>query len=189
MLEEIVGRIKHKKWVVGVGLALIGLLIGSRMIAAPLIQQIRLVEKDKEETRKKEPTLRSIVELKNRFEKNKEAFAQPKESTQIIEELNSLAVRSGFAIQSIVPEQPAKIGAGFEKLSVHIDAAGTYHELGEFVSQIESLKYLVKIAKVEMSTSRDAMGSPVQSRLANRQNTVRIGVSVNLFYPSKETAA
>ena len=189
MLEETLGRIKHKQWGLGIGLSLIGLFIGNRIIAAPLIQQINRIEKDKWETLKKEPALRSIVELESRFEKHKETFAQTKESAQIIEELNSLAVRSGFTIQSIVPEAPVKIGAGFEKLSVHIDAEGTYHEFGEFVSQIESLKYLAKIAKVEMGTSKSGMDASAQSRLANGQNTAKIGMAVNLFYPSKETGA
>lgn len=175
MLAEALGKVKNRKLALAVALALAGVWIGNAMIASPIVRQIKMLENDEGEVAKKEPMLRSIVDLENSLEKHKHALAQTKESAQIIEELSSLAFRSGFAVQSIVPEPPSKTGAGFERLSVRMDAEGTYHELGEFVSQIESLKYLAKIAKVDMSVQK-----------AGGRSGVKISLSVNLFYPSKD---
>lgn len=187
MIEEVLTQIKNKKPMLAVTLALAGVIVANLFIVQPMIKGIKGVVAEKEAILKKDPAIRATMALEGQFEKYKNVFPQTSESTQIIGELNSLAADSGFVVQSIIPEPVTKVGANFEKLSVRVDAEGSYHKLGEFVSRIENLKYLVKLARVELGNSKySPEGSMPMSR---GEGLYKISLTVNLLYPSKEAGA
>ena len=57
----------------------------------------------------------------------------------------------------MTPEEKKPIGVYVERMSVRIDAEGDYHQLGEFVSHVESMPQYVTIANAEITTENSGM--------------------------------
>ncbi len=111
--------------------------------------------------------------------------------TWLIEQINTIAEDTDFGIVSILPDAPKKVGEALERVAVRIDAESNYHELGEFVSRLESLELYLKIQNVEILAAHTqnleatSMPTPATSvggaRPRQSQSLYKISMSVAVF--------
>lgn len=182
MLTEILEKFKNKTVAMGAAAVLGTLLLAYAWIWLPTQKQMTLIEQDRVEFSKKAPLLSTIADAQKRFEKASKNFPKSTDTVKIIDELNMLAGQSQLAVLSIVPAKPARAGNYFEQVSVNIDAEGSYHAVGSYVSAIENLKYFTKIVFLEISGDQEEALSG--TNLIPRKQ--KISLTVAFFYPAGE---
>ena len=159
-------------------------LLAYAWIWLPTQKQMALIERERVELNKKAPLLSTIVDAQKRFEKASKNFPKSTDTVKVIDELNMLASQSQLTVLSIVPARPAKVGNYFEQVLVNIDAEGSYHATGSYVSAIENLKYFTKIVFLELSSDQEEALSG--TNLVPRKQ--KISLTVSFFYPVAEAA-
>ena len=150
MIDELLLKVKNRNLVVILVPAILGLFIGTAVVARPAFKKIQAVDKEKKDLSQKAGVLNNIQSWEKKLEIYKNKLA-PGEKPQFIDKMNTLASQSGLSVTSISPDEKKPAGDGFEYVPIRIDAEGNYHQLGEFVSRVENLSQTAKIMSVEIS--------------------------------------
>lgn len=187
-IEPILLKMKHRRPVVILAPIVFGLLVGGVMVVKPSMGRFLSIKSEIQGLKQKEPSYNIILESEKKIEILKTRFTGDR--TWLIERLNAIAGETGFSIVMILPEEPKKLGEYLERASVRIDAEGSYHQLGEFVSQVESLERYVKILSVDINAdtaSKKLQGMPAASPSRAKQagNLYDISMSIALFSAQK----
>ena len=171
----------------------VGFLIGYLFIIKPSLSRLETAKTELSNLQQKITTYQFVLESEGKIAEFKTRFKGDK--TWLIEQLNSMAEKSGLNISTILPEDPKKVGEMLELTSVHIDAEAGYHQLGEFMGLVESLDAYVKILDVNIepelgNTPPARSGASVASGVpAGRKNassgTYQITLRVGVFTPAQ----
>ncbi len=189
-IDSLLLQIKNRRPVVIIAPLVFGFFTGGVLVVKPALNNLRSIRSDIASLTEKVSSYTYVLEGESKLLNYKKLFSGDR--TWLIEQINSIAEKSGLSILSILPEEPGKATDLLERSSVRIEAEATYHQLGAFVSQLESLDSYVKLQIVEISTERDGAGqqsapwqgtSPDASRKKN-PNICRISLSVGLFTPN-----
>ena len=131
------------------------LFLGLVFFLGPDLQKLSLAKAAKREDAEKQGVLRNIAQLEAERQAYRQQLAETGDVTWLVETLNQISKKTNVKIISITPLQTQQIRQ-YEKVSLRLDAKCRYHELGKFVSQIESYDKLIKVSGVTARRPDDA---------------------------------
>ena len=169
-------KTKNTVLIISLVISLGGCFLGWRFIARPSLVKMAVLKNEKKTDVQKTPVLMSISTLEKKLNAYAPLLSEKKESTWLIQTVSKTAEVSHLALISVVPPESENRGE-YDKISVVIEAAGTYHELGDFASRIESAPRFIKIMHVRTENAPNDQG---------RRDVLKISLSLSVFYPHKE---
>ena len=162
--------------IISLVISLAGCLLGWHFIAKPSLLKMAVLKSEKNTDVQKNAVLMNISTLEKKLKPYVSLLSEKKESSWLIQTVSKTAEASNLALISVVP--PASENRGeYDKISVAIEAAGTYHELGDFASRIESAPRFIKIMHVHIENVPNDQG---------RKDALKFFLSLSVFYPHKE---
>jgi Tfp pilus assembly protein PilO len=195
VIDEVLLKIKNRKLVMILTPILGGAFIGGAMVVKPALNRIRVLEQEKNSLVSKAGLFTNIIGLDKKMSDYKERLGAAPAKAEWLEELNDYATEAGLNILSLTPVEKQLVGPYLEETSVQIDAEGFYHQLGQFVSRVESMKQVVRVLSLEISGNRgkdsesqsDFEGPIAPQRLQIKgPQKCKISLTVGLFYPQKD---
>ncbi|MFA5142830.1 MAG: type 4a pilus biogenesis protein PilO [Candidatus Omnitrophota bacterium] len=152
--------------------ALGGVLILVLYLKLLLVPQIRNVAKEYERARKlrvdvttAERDISSVDSLKKqmaqyrtKIESYESMLPVEQEIPKLLEDLSSMAKRSGVKIVGITPLQSgeeAREGI-YQEIPILVNARSGYHELGKFLSELENASRFMKVVDLELKENKSA---------------------------------
>lgn len=98
--------------------------------------------------------VKDIKQKEAKFSQAKKGFAV-RESAEVMREISEIAAKNGIKLISLSPGQErVKTGEFFKSLPFSARINGSYHQIGDFVSGIESSDYVLKITQFQLVGSR-----------------------------------
>ncbi len=192
MIDDLLLRVKNRKLVVLLLPVLVALFLGGMIVVKPSFVRIATLKTRKNDLSKKESVFNAIVEQEKKLFGYRERLSKVPDKAKFIEDLNRLAGESGLTVLSMVPEEKKVTAVYLEKIGVKIDAEGNYHQLGEFISRVESLDQFAKIILVDIDkeSNIESYGQPeagvARPNKSGRKNGYNLSMVVGLFYPVKD---
>ena len=155
MIDEILSKIRHKKPVITAVFVSAGLLAGWTLYGRSMLTQLRTLERERATLVQKTTLAQSIAGIEQRLMDYQARLTEGKKKGWFLEEINAVAKESGFTILAVEPQQRHDIGNDLELLSARVEADADFHELGEFLSRLESAKSAFKVVQVEIEAVSD----------------------------------
>ncbi len=184
-VESLLLKVKNRRLVVVLIPIVLGVIAGGVLVVKPSLGKLGFAKSELSGLKEKEGHYGAILQGEKRLEELKPRFIGDK--TWLIEQLNTIAQRTRFSILTILPEDPRRVAEYLNQTSVRIDAEGGYHELGEFVSQVENLTGYVKVLSLDInaeSPSQQVQAAPGVARTRPQTTDVyNISLSVGVFTP------
>ena len=169
---------RHKIIVMTALIFLLGALAGKHFFIDQDFKTLKDISVQMTAEKQKEETLKHIQDLDNKIKSYEKYFVNTEDGSWLIENVNRLAKASGVALVSMTPQQ-AEAGEDIGKFVLRLEARCGFHELGKFVSGIESEARFIKISEV---SAQSAMGAEASS---GKKMTVTM--SLTAYYPRENT--
>ena len=100
-----------------------------------------------------------VASALDQAERLRTKFGQKAEPDGLMQEVDRLAQKVGIELGRIGPEQTRE-ASGFLYLAISLEVTCTYHELGRFLSEIESSDtFFIRVNELDVSRIGDAQGS------------------------------
>ena len=170
----------------------IGFFAGGILVVKPGLTQLNTTKSDIASLQQKVSTYNFVLESEPKLAAHKARFS--KDRTWLSEQINSIAEKSGLSIVSSLPEESGKVGEFLVRNPVRIEAEATYHQLGSFASQLESLEAYVKIFSLDITGSAvgagpaapgPGQGNAPRAARAQNANLCKITMAIGLLTPAE----
>ena len=152
-------------------------MLARNIVVEPFSRQMKKLNLDRENVYSKQQFLQSIPVLEKKMDIYKHSIADNSEISWFIEELNKMAKQSSILLISITPMGDENKG-DFQKSTMKIETQCAYHELGDFVSRIESSSRFIKISGFHAEILRQQ----------SADKNIKASVLVSFFCPAKEVS-
>jgi Tfp pilus assembly protein PilO len=205
MIDELLLKVKPKdRRIFMMLIPLIGGLLASwALVIKPGLSKLALTKAELRSLSTKEVPFKNITDSEQKLNLYKQKISKAGDKIWLVDQLNSIADKAQFLILSVTPDEQKSVVDGYiERSSIRIEAEGNYHQLGEFVSRVESLEQFVKIltvdinagdslgmdfASTQMGPASGQMGATPQiggaAAQVRKSGTYKIYLSVGLFSP------
>ncbi|GAB4483274.1 MAG: type 4a pilus biogenesis protein PilO [Thermodesulfovibrionales bacterium] len=110
-----------------------------------------------------------VLKLENerlaaRLNELKEQLPEEKEISSLLKQVSDLGIGSGLVIKSWKPSPKVAHASGIvEEIPVAVDVAGTYHNLGNFLSSLTRLNRIVNVTEMRLGSPKAEKGESVLS--------------------------
>lgn len=91
------------------------------------------------------------------FEHQRQRLAQSPDPDWLLQEVGKLVHDAGIEVRALIPQAPQK-GAEFTRLAVSLQFTSTYHQLGQFLSRIESAQHSITVEELDVTPERSTSG-------------------------------
>ena len=199
MIDNFLQKLRHRRLVVILTPIIGGVFFGGLMVVKPTLARISSIETEKAALSKKAEVFNNIIGWEKKMSVYKKQLAPIEDKAKVMELLNMLAGDSGINIISMTPDETAPVGLYLQRVLVRIEADAGYHQLGEFVSRVESLDQFVKFVNVQInteiteeplpSTGMPTPGGPagvLQPKIGGSPRSYRIALGIGFFYAQKD---
>ena len=150
MIDEFLLKLKNRRLVVLLTPLVVGSFLGIAMIIKPSLAKIFAFQSEIKALSKKTNAYDNILSKEKKLAEYRDRVSSAGKKTKVIDALNAAAGEAGLNIFSVVPEEGRPVTEYLRQDSVRMDAEGSYHQLGEFVSRVENMSDLVKIVSVDI---------------------------------------
>ena len=161
-------------------LAVIYLLIGSFLAWNIILKshqaKIRGVGISRSAEADKERLLKQVSATQTKIGTYRKVFSEKNETSWLIDEINRMAGESGLTLLSVDPAPVSDRTENYQKLSVRIETTGSFHQLGNFVSQTENHPVMIRVSNVRIDPGRPG---------ADAEKGQHIQMVLSVFYPVK----
>lgn len=190
MLQAILGNMNEKNKRMTVAGAIGGgvLFLSWVGVIQPSFNKMKYIETQKKEFREKEPVFREVLATEARLAEYQKRMAQDRDLTPLMSKLTGLAEKA--ALQNVSTALEKSLGGPegeIEKLSINIEATGSFHQLGDFVSMIENLEDFVRISRLDFARSQASTSMAVEQ--SAKPEMKRFTMAVSTYYVPKEAGA
>ncbi len=118
----------------------------------PLHVKLANLETEKRDIGLKKAAIENISGQLKRISTYGKAFSSEQQLPWLIEESNRFAAESGLTLVSAAPAGDQVVDAGgYKKIALRIEAKGSYHELGRFISMVENSPRFIKVSSVNIN--------------------------------------
>ncbi|MEW6107799.1 MAG: type 4a pilus biogenesis protein PilO [Nitrospirota bacterium] len=120
--------------------------------------------------------------LKQRLDELKQQLPEEKEISNLLKQVSDLGIGAGLEILSWRPSEKTTHPSGIVyEIPVSVKVAGTYHNLGYFLSSLTKLDRIVNINNMQLSTPKRVKG----------ENVLQVSFTASTFsaIPEKEAGA
>lgn len=151
---------KNKQLFIGIAMAVVALWIGFNYIYKPGMNNLkRLNEELNNESANKEIAKRLSV-YQNVFAGQKKYFGRNSDVLWLMDTVSQAANKAGLKIVSL-NAQPQATCSYFSVNSVNLVVSGTFHQMGDFVASIESIKGFVRIERLFFTKNSTELSATV----------------------------
>lgn len=95
--------------------------------------------------------LKQILNAERDIAGYRNRLAASNEMSWLMNTVGKVAEDGSFPLRSVDPQNPVRENGAYDKILLQIRTQCTYHELGEFVSRIESYSKLLRVISVSLS--------------------------------------
>lgn len=147
--QELIG--KYKSAIANITILVVALFIAAKIYQVQM-QKISLIQKQADEELKKNQLLKNIGERANKLKAYADSINN-KDLSSIINTIGELAVVSGVEVTSIRPaSEQAEEAKVFTRYPYELKlAADNYHNIGNFIAQLESHKDIFLVESITIS--------------------------------------
>lgn len=157
-------RINNKMVVVLAGVFVLAVVFGNNMFIQPFFKKSASVKVTYDQEKNKKALVDEISAIRAHISEFKSKFVSRKEVSNLIQELSEMAMKSGLDLSAVSPGK-SEIQVDYEKTILSLQATGNYHQLGDFVSRVESDPRFLKIESLNVFTETHAKGRTLKINL------------------------
>ena len=117
----------------------------------PVHKKLDAIEIEKKSIGLKKASIENIAAMKGRTLAYEKAVSSAQQLPWLIEESNRMAAESGLTLVSAAPAGASSDDADYKKIGLRIEARGSYHELGQFISMVENSPRFIKVGTVNVT--------------------------------------
>jgi Tfp pilus assembly protein PilO len=139
---------------VAVGVAAAGLLMGRSLLLQPLQRQVKQLETARQLEQQKAQLLDRLGLLEQNLAAYRPKLVARKDATALVELVSGAAAAAGLSLTSVTPE-PTETRGGFVRLPLRIEARGTFHHAGRFISSLERTSQFLRVDAVRIEARDD----------------------------------
>lgn len=179
MTPHIPKKTRDKLIIVLAAITLLAVVIAWTRIIQPANVTLIGIQTEKTSEKRRQDLIRELIALRGKVDSYQIRFSPTKEAAWLIGELNRMADESGVVLQSAAPIGQDEKG-GYSKITIRVEAKASYHQLGDFISRIESAPKFIKvlILRAEKPTNPEEA----------KQGLVKSALSVSVFYSGKSAS-
>ena len=139
----------HKAIALAIGTALAGGIVGNNVMTGPLRARLAQAEKERVLERRKTEALTRVAELEQAVARYRPQLLAAREASAVIEAVNRMAEESSITLTSVTPVRPETTG-GYVRVPVQVEVRCSYHQLGRFLSRVESASRFLNVDAVRV---------------------------------------
>jgi len=153
---------KHPTFLLGIiVVAMVG-LVTYTWIYVPSQRQVQLIREQKVKEQANQRTQADVVALLKTVEQYRERLPKEPDPSWLVRETVTLAQKAGLQITSISQEDPQTFPE-FTRLTVNLQFAASYHQLGAFLDNIEHAEPFIRVDRINLShTTKDEASASIQ---------------------------
>ena len=163
---------QEKLIVMAVAIFLTDAFLGWRFFLSQDLKIIRLGASRIQTSQKKKIVFSQIAATEVQLKKYDAFLSESTELEWLIEAVNRLIAGTGLVLISAAP-QPLREGMDYHRITLSVEAAGGYHNLGKFVEKIENDSPFIKIASMQVDRNQGNVG----------QTSLRATLILTAYYP------
>ena len=133
----------------GIALAITG-VVGYNFIYVPGQREVRLFRTQITQEEKKQETEQEVAVLLDQLEGYRKHLPQTPDPSWLSGQAVELAERSGILLASISKGAPQTAGQ-FTRLTVDLEFSASYHQLGEFLDQVERSDHFLRVERLTVN--------------------------------------
>lgn len=96
-----------------------------------------------------------VSQMQEVYDGNQQKLPEVKETAWLLGEVAKIANQNRIKLQAIRPK-PMQQEKDFTKFSIELNIKCTYHELGSFISRLESSKKFIRVDRCDIKISEEA---------------------------------
>jgi Tfp pilus assembly protein PilO len=123
--------------------------IGYYGIHVPAQHEVRLIQTQIAEERASQGTKGDVAALLARIEHYRERLPKDADPSWLAQEVVALAQKTGVQLTSMTQDAPQPLDT-FTRLSVNLQVAATYHQLGAFLDEVERSPHFIRIDRLSL---------------------------------------
>ncbi len=164
---------------------LAGVVLGGHIVVKPVLKKMRMIEAERSSYSQKDVIYKNIIDWDKKISAVGGEEGKNINKDTLIEQLSSLAGKTGLTIVSISPDEKKIVLSNIEGILVRIEAEGNYHQMAEFISQAESLKLHTRLTSLEIN--RDQVQDMTQGPTGTPINAkaYKISISLTVYFGTK----
>jgi Tfp pilus assembly protein PilO len=139
--------LRNKVLLIGIAMAVFSVWYGYNKIYIPIKNAINSMKSDLSQEGVNADILKRLVALDEQLGRYQKVFARGADVPWLVDRISSAAVASGLTVASL-ESKPLVRKKQFFYSRANLTATGTFHQLGDFVSKLESSKEFIKIEKL-----------------------------------------
>ena len=173
---------KRTVLLMSVGVAAISLLTAQRMIIAPhqrQLEHIRATMQEEQELLRVQQGIAKHWPIVKQYQLRLPGVSSP---DWLVREVTRLAEQAHLQLQSIDPEMSRPYERGATRMAVRIQLESTYHDVGVFLSLLESSPKYIRVEELEMHPAKGLSDITADMDLKHFLTSVRMVLST-LYLP------
>ena len=153
-------------WVIYAAGIVLTCLIGYNYVYVPHQRQGRLIQAQIAKEQQHQRTQAEVADALQHIERYRKRLPEDADPSWIVQELVPLAQSAGIQLTSITQQPPHTIPQ-FTRLTVDVQFAASYHQLGAFIDAIERSKRFIRVERMNVARGEPATQHvPVQLALS-----------------------
>ena len=149
--------------------------MGNNLLLQPKDRELQQLRTQQDKERQKSESLAKVAQLEQSMDKYNAAFLERHDVSALIEAVNRMGEESGVNLSSVIPLPAEAVEKLYVKLPIQVELHCSYHQLGRFLSRIESASMFIKV---------EALSIENRVNYATRAPEMLISVSLSAFYPA-----
>jgi len=136
-------------------------LFGYHNIHLRLQQQLQAVQQQQQLEQQTQELRTQLAVTLEQVEQFRKRLAPSPETQWLMEQVNPLAAQAGVQLTGIRPQNPSPL-TDFTSLAVHLEFTGSFHQVGAFLSALESAPVFIRVSDLDISAPNEQGASQVQ---------------------------
>lgn len=142
----------RKKTVIRIAILFFAIILANKVIYQPQVRKIKMLEDQIVGEKEKNKLADEINELGNKINSYRQKISTPGDISLVINEVFKIAKDMKIEIVSLQPQQTEEETL-YVRLPLKVVIEAGYHELGRFLSRIESSEKFIKVDNLQISTA------------------------------------
>lgn len=148
---KFVALTRRKDIVIGLGILLVAAILAQKVVYSPKAKKIERLRSQIREEEEKNRLLGEIDQIDQTLHSYQKKTPSGREVSWVLDKVTKIAKDMELSIISLEPQPPDDRGA-YVRLPLKLEVECGYHELGRFLSQIESSEEFLRIESLQVKT-------------------------------------
>ncbi|MFH1777077.1 MAG: type 4a pilus biogenesis protein PilO [Candidatus Omnitrophota bacterium] len=168
--------------IISIIIVIIGILFGGYIIYTNRIAEIQNLRNAQE----KERLRNHVGKLQEAYDRCQQNLPEVKETAWLLGRVAKIANENRIKLEAIKPK-PMLREKDYLKFSIELDIKCTYHELGSFISRLESHKKFIRVDKLAVNVIKEKPSEADEKKDTSPLADVLLEVSTFVFNRLKVT--